>query len=207
MKPRFADVALAIPSQGPFQYSIPDDLADRIELGKRVYVPVKTRRMLGYVVGFSDLEAVKDAKTVEAVIDEVPVLDPPLLELTRWMSEYYVCSWGQAIEAALPAPFKRGKLFMKSRPGKNASKPQVVDPDDLPLTRAQQKAYDNILLKIRSGQPHTVLLHGVTGSGKTEVYMHLIRELIRESRSSIVLVPEISLTPQTVDRFFSRFGA
>ncbi len=206
LKTRFVDVALGIPSKTSFQYSVPDSLTDCVALGKRVYVPVNTRRMVGYIVGLSQTPAVEKSKEIQSVIDEAPVLDQPLLQLTRWIADTYACGWGQAIEAALPAPFKRGKLYMKSRAKPSEHVRDIVNPQDLALTEAQQQAYQKILGQCCTGKFDTTLLYGITGSGKTEVYMHVIRELLLKSRSSIVLVPEISLTPQTVDRFISRFG-
>jgi primosomal protein N' (replication factor Y) len=79
--------------------------------------------------------------------------------------------------------------------------------EHLALNADQQKALDAILAALRSQQYRTFLIHGVTGSGKTEVYIQAIQEVVRYGRQSIVLVPEISLTPQTVERFRRRFGA
>lgn len=76
----------------------------------------------------------------------------------------------------------------------------------LPLTGEQQKAYDAMMESIRENKPRTILLQGVTGSGKTEVYLQVIAEVLRRGREAIVLVPEISLTPQMVERFKGRFG-
>lgn len=81
----------------------------------------------------------------------------------------------------------------------------AADEDDLDLNEDQRAALDQILDAIRQQQHHTMLLHGVTGSGKTEVYMQAIREVVSYGRQAIVLVPEISLTPQTIRRFRSRF--
>ncbi len=75
------------------------------------------------------------------------------------------------------------------------------------LNPDQQKALDAVLAALRSQQHRTLLIHGVTGSGKTEVYIQAIEEVVRYGRQAIVLVPEISLTPQTVERFRRRFGA
>jgi primosomal protein N' (replication factor Y) len=200
------DVALALPSFKTFQYAVPESLESKIALGKRVFVFVRTRRVVGTIVGISAEKVVEEVKPIDAVIDETPVLSPEFLKLTAWMSEYYLCSWGQAIEAALPAPFKKGKFLMKSRGKKTAEDLDVVNPQDLPLTAHQKEAFERILSKMKSGQPGIFLLHGITGSGKTEIYLHLIREMLARGRGSIVLVPEISLTPQTVERFHSRFG-
>ena len=71
----------------------------------------------------------------------------------------------------------------------------------LRLNADQQAALDAILASLNSREHKTVLIHGVTGSGKTEVYIQAIEEVIRFGRQAIVLVPEISLTPQTVERF------
>ncbi|MDA0832327.1 MAG: primosomal protein N' [Planctomycetota bacterium] len=85
--------------------------------------------------------------------------------------------------------------------------PLVVREPDLTLNDEQQQAVDTILKSIRKPEHETFLLHGVTGSGKTEVYIQAIREVVSYGRQAIVLVPEISLTPQTIRRFRSRFDS
>ena len=75
----------------------------------------------------------------------------------------------------------------------------------LKLNRDQQRVLDAILLPLREQRHETIVIHGVTGSGKTEVYIRAIDEVIQYGRQAIVLVPEISLTPQTRARFQSRF--
>ncbi len=76
---------------------------------------------------------------------------------------------------------------------------------DYVLNADQRIARDAMLAAMHSGQQETILIHGVTGSGKTEVYIQAIQEVVRFGRQAIVLVPEISLTPQTRDRFRARF--
>ncbi|MFV0444833.1 MAG: primosomal protein N' [Planctomycetaceae bacterium] len=78
---------------------------------------------------------------------------------------------------------------------------------DLVLNGEQQQALDRILQAVKSGEHRTMLLYGVTGSGKTEVYIRAIREVVSYGRQAIVLVPEISLTPQTIRRFKRRFSS
>jgi primosomal protein N' (replication factor Y) len=101
----------------------------------------------------------------------------------------------------------RGLVKLESRRTSRAVRHFEAHPreDDHPLNEAQQKALDAILNALRGPRHETLLLHGVTGSGKTEVYIRAIQEVVGYGRQAIVLVPEISLTPQTVGRFRSRF--
>jgi primosomal protein N' (replication factor Y) len=112
-----------------------------------------------------------------------------------------------------PAPIAtlRRKGLIRSRTARVASARQaeaaLPREEHLTLNPDQKKALDAVLAALRSKQHHTLLIHGVTGSGKTEVYIQAIEEVVRYGRQAIVLVPEISLTPQTVERFRRRFGA
>jgi len=106
----------------------------------------------------------------------------PLLEMQRLA--------GRPLEGEMPA-------------GKGAAGTQAAPPS---LNRAQQEIADSIIREYDEGIRKTYLIHGITGSGKTEVYMELIAHVLREGRQVIVLIPEISLTWQTVMRFFTRFG-
>jgi primosomal protein N' (replication factor Y) len=89
---------------------------------------------------------------------------------------------------------------------RDLTEPPAAPEDDHDLNPDQQKALDTILAALNSGEHETILLHGITGSGKTEVYIRAIQEVVRFGRQAIVLVPEISLTPQTRQRFRARFG-
>ncbi len=79
--------------------------------------------------------------------------------------------------------------------------------ENFTLNDEQQEAFDEVKSAVESGTSDVFLLHGITGSGKTEVYVHLVREVIRRRKKAIILVPEISLTPQMIDYFYSRFGS
>jgi len=209
LQPTYVDVALGIPQEEPFQYSVPKNLEASIGIGKRVKVPLRSQTRIGYIVGISDKTEFDSLKPIQDVIDESSFIPEHFLKLTKWMSEYYFCSWGQALEAALPAPFKKGKTTMKSRPRKkNADDDLLVHATETiyKLTKDQENAYHFILNELQKKEHDSVLLYGVTGSGKTEVYLRLIEQVLKEDGSAIVLVPEISLTPQTTDRFKSRFG-
>jgi len=96
----------------------------------------------------------------------------------------------------------------RERPLRRAApRPVAADTPHPELSPAQQGALDAILDPLRAGRHETILLFGVTGSGKTEVYLRAVEETLRQGKQAIVLVPEISLTPQTCDRFRARFGA
>ncbi len=109
-----------------------------------------------------------------------------------------------------PITTLRRKGLIRSQTGRvqtnQAAAQPAVRESHLKLNADQQKAIDAILGTLNRGEHRTLLVHGVTGSGKTEVYIQAIQEVIHFGRQAIVLVPEISLTPQTVERFRSRFG-
>ena len=108
-----------------------------------------------------------------------------------------------------PITALRRKGLIEARSGRvrqqRSDDPVLERQPYLELNTDQQAALEAILAAINSRDHQTVLIHGVTGSGKTEVYIHAIREVVSFGRQAIVLVPEISLTPQTVERFRSRF--
>lgn len=326
----------------PFDYRVPDALKDFLAPGMRVTVPFGRTRRLGFVDALKARSDFPQLKSIEEVIDPLPVLTPELLELGRKMATETICSTVAAYQAMLPAVMKaeyrkiltpedRSRLsaidprlqalfssgssvdwgsLSKKRPEllndvkkaldegilsmkqliRNRAKPKTVtavspagseedlsaavqsldrralrqkevlvfflehgrsavplphlvrdrhlsreairglvkkgllkeekaelarDPyaaRDVPPTRPlsltdeQQKALRPILDAIDDGRSHVFLCHGVTGSGKTELYLQAIARVIEKGRQAIVLVPEISLTPQIVRRFKGRFG-
>ena len=201
---RFAEVAVPLPLRNTFHYRIPSNLKGKIAAGQRVRVPLGPRRLMGYVVGLADSVPFRRIKPLEAVLDEEPLLGPDLLELTRWMAKVYQAGWGETIAAALPGPLRRSRTEMKPR--KIEEEPEIPATSPHPLTPEQQQALEEISEPIRSKTHGIFLLHGITSSGKTEVYLQAIRKVLEQGRSSIVLVPEISLTPQAIERFQGRFG-
>jgi len=275
-----AAIALNVPLRRTFDYLIPKELRGRIPVGGRVKVPFGRRKgMLGYCVELKESTDVepKLLREITSSLDEEPIFMPRMLELTRWMADYYHCAWGEALHAAVPAAVRsrRGRrklqfavlrsgveealraaqnLFDKSpaqskllrtlalmggrapvaelkratatsraslkvlererfvtiekcvvereEPLAHVQAEQSVPHE---LTAEQRRAYNIITGRVRRGGFGVVLLHGVTSSGKTEVYLQSIAELLKMGKQAIVLVPEISLTPQTVRRFGGRF--
>jgi primosomal protein N' (replication factor Y) len=206
-------------------------------------------------------------KSVVKVLDDAPALSRELLELGKWISEYYYCSWGEALSAMLPVLMKpvvretirRGdrapdkplkglalELWERlaqgplSRPHLLKGLPSagrtalnrlqetglIVIQTRMPKTRQRaEKAVEaftpekilvmtpqqaEVLVQVQQALDqknyHALLLHGVTGSGKTEVYLQAIAYALEQGRGAIMLVPEIALTPQACSRITARFG-
>ena len=350
---RYVEVAVPLPVSGTFTYSVPEELAERALVGTRVLVPFGRRKVTGFVVGETAHPAVERVKPVLDVLDLQPVVDAGMLEVTRWVADYYLASWGEVLRAALPpginlesrralriteeglerlkspdglsderrllleaaegrerislthamrsAGLPRGRrsdvdalvrdgfleIFEELRGRRTAGgRERVVrlrapvadaresaallgsrapkqalaltllaDAPDHALTpaelaeagvgagsvtalvskelveRAERSSPDvstgeegwtlreegplkpeqaDALAIIRKRMDRrefgVVLLHGVTGSGKTRVYSEAVRAAVEEGRGAIVLVPEISLTPQMVQRLREEFG-
>jgi primosomal protein N' (replication factor Y) len=272
-----ATVVFARGPKDPFDYQVPDNLRGQVLPGQRVRAPLgKSGRLaLGYCVRVGNSQSPGQLKSIESVIDMRPLLSASMLQLTQWMADYYLCSWGQVLETVVPGGVRgqagtrithfvslpshvharltrlrltptqkrvmerlvgRGEPMPIQQLAKAAScgtKPirgmvdkgllalhagrfdaREAEPADahpreehLTLNPDQGRALGTILSALECREHRTILMHGVTGSGKTEVYIQAIQEVLRFGRQAIVLVPEISLTPQTEARFRSRFGA
>ncbi|MFW6108080.1 MAG: replication restart helicase PriA, partial [bacterium] len=274
----FAAVALNLAVDQTFTYRVPGGLRDEVVPGRRVRVPFRGRPVVGYCVALAETTELDRVLDVESVLDEGPLISAEMLDLTRWIADYYCCAWGQALEAALPGGVRRDIRHrmqtvvrlavpradvpdhveeLEARAGKQARALDVLaslehratvqelagladcsastvralartglielsreEVDDDPLLSAepteaeavpprlepaQDAALKRILSLRRRKESGVVLMHGVTGSGKTEVYLQAIARVVAEGGGAIVLVPEISLTPQTVRRFRARF--
>ncbi|MDP3730492.1 MAG: primosomal protein N' [Candidatus Omnitrophota bacterium] len=204
---KFAEVVVSLPMDRVFNYSIPERLFNEIAVGKRVFVPFQNRTIVGYVVGLSDESGVKDTKEILSVIDAEPIIANDILKLTRWIAQNYFCSWGEAISAAIPGGIKKGKVSIGERVKDIHDGNGAFDKTEPHILMAEQtKALKSITDSIEKKEHKTFLLHGITASGKTEIYLQSIELVLKKGAQAIVLVPEISLTPQTVERFLSRFG-
>ncbi|GIW86038.1 MAG: primosomal protein N' [Isosphaeraceae bacterium] len=279
----YAEIVFNRPLDTALTYRLPPGLARRVAPGARVRVPLGRANTptVGYCVGRLDHppagldpSRLKDALEL---LDDPPLIDGPMLELTRWMASYYACSWGQALDAVVPAGVKkaagtvprtilvvpdsvRWASSLPDLPPKQAEVLQLLLRTEGPMTtadicrlarcgtgpiaalrrlglvHAERRRLDratssepaepaepdptpspptwtdeqrHVLARLEPAlagdQFAAFLLHGVTGSGKTEVYLSAIERVVARGREAIVLVPEISLTPQTIRRFRRRF--
>ena len=276
---RLIEVALPLPLFRTFTYAVGGEHMHEAREGSRVVVPLRTGTEIGICLGASEGTGTAALpKPVRDVPDPTPVLDRTMLQLCRWIAEYYVVPLGVVVRAALPVlltgashPNPRHKTRRVVRIDRDI--PSLLGRDRLFARAKQQRALyelleslggrspfqhlteqlrfspsvlkalvarglvtveeeiitrDPFLARERRPAPRYVptaaqsaavealvaaprgsvsLLHGVTGSGKTLVYTELLREIVeRRGQTAIVLVPEIALTPQTVDRFRAIFG-
>ncbi|MFH1848191.1 MAG: primosomal protein N', partial [Candidatus Omnitrophota bacterium] len=201
---KIAEVAVGLPIDKTFHYSIPPDMESAVTIGKRVWIPFGQKRIVGYVIGLGQDTEGRELKNIEQAIDDFPVLSAEMIELARWISRYYFCTLGEAIENTLPGGIRRGRTEIKERKAKEEE--AYTQSRHLTLTQEQQDVFDLIMRDIKDSRHNVYVLHGVTASGKTELYLQAIDFALKRNKSSIALVPEISLTPQTTERFRSRFG-
>lgn len=200
-----AEVAVSLPLRETFHYRIPSALRAKARPGVRAVVPFGPRQVAGTIVALVDQSPFPKLKSLLRLMDEEPVFRPDLLEVTRWIAETYQAGWGEALSAALPGALRRSKGG-RPRPRKE-EEPEPVSPSHpLNLTAAQKRAFDRIQESVRQQRHGIFLLHGITSSGKTEIYLQTIQTILEQKRTAIVLVPEISLTPQAIERFEGRFG-
>ncbi len=353
--PRFAEVAVPVHVFQTFTYRLPDALVASASVGSRIVVPLGKRLVTGYVVDLqTDLDATRslsepDIKEAKDILDSVPVLTPELLEITRWVSDYYGAPWGETIKAALPpgispsieqfvsitvagrsaltnpdsplsateqnvlaalseveeanadtlgkelgrsqigavlrqlesgglitrvqrssTSFVREKKqrfvrIIQNLPSDDSSQQKLTsaqervlnalqsghtlslqellaratvgastvntlvrkglieiyerslrrDPlsgetlpsvEDYQLTSGQNEVLSEIESSLPKGEYAAFLLHGVTGSGKTEVYIRAMRQTLALGRRALMLVPEIALTPVFSRRLRAHFG-
>ena len=201
----YAEVAVSVPLRETFHYKVPAKLRAKLQPGMRVYVPFGHREVTGTVVGWVTRPDVAKLRPISRLLDEEPLLDLSMLELARWMADLYQTGWGETLAALLPSSLRRGKRTLKSRT--EETHPPALPTVPLRLTPSQRQAYERIHGAVTARRHEIFLLHGITGSGKTEVYLQIIQEVLEQGRSAIVLVPEISLTPQAIERFQGRFGS
>jgi primosomal protein N' (replication factor Y) len=282
---RFADIILPVAVKGRFTYLIPENLQGQIRTGTRVMVPFGHRNQYtGIVCDVHDRQpSVKNLRPIASVTDLVPSVNDRQLKLWLWMSDYYLCSEGEIMKAALLSEASLSKYRPKtetfimlskdyskedlnetldrlsraprqqellsafirmtgfphdknismvrkqellSEAGSSASIADALIAKGIfrtfisevkgqgeevsaieqlrTLSPAQTDAYNSI--KTQFSKNDIVLLHGVTSSGKTEIYIHLIEEQLQKGKQVLYMLPEIALTTQIIQRLKRHFG-
>ncbi len=282
------EVAIPLPLDRTFHYSVPEPLRPRVRQGMRVFVPFGRRKVTGYVLGPATHPGA-ELKDIIDILDEEPLFTSRELAFYRWIASYYLHPLGEVIKTALPAginlqsrryntdeagghtgeTIRGGRSILRERfyrttdgaaesasvrgmgaqillfllehgetsrsilnrrfPNPSAPLKRLVelglvtleereayrDPfaeeifertEPLALNESQSQAFQSISSAISGGDFAPFLLHGVTGSGKTEVYLHAIAHALALGKTALMLTPEIALTPQLIRRFRGRFS-
>ena len=212
---QLVEIVLPVPLAQVFSYRYqPGQVVGResaLEPGDLVAVPFGRRKSVtGLVVGVVDLAS--DVREVDGVkLRDVLKVFPAEYRITGdrrrladWLASYYVLPLGEVVPLFHPpAPGTRAR---GSGHDTAQSPYPSVDPDNITLTDAQERAVQAAEKLLVSRSFGALLLHGVTGSGKTEVYLNVISLALEAGRGAIYLLPEIALTPQTLSRISARFG-
>ena len=193
-------VALDVPLQKLFEYSLPQEIEAHV--GDRVAVRFGAQQKIGVVVeeNVAPQIARERIKPISARRDDAPRLPEDWIALMRFLSGYYQRPLGETIISSLPPRLRSTKPLPK----------KVLQSADAPSgTRFAEKhvltpLQTGVVERVQAGF-HAYLLHGVTGSGKTEVYFHLVAKTLERGQQALILVPEISLTPQLEARFREAF--
>ncbi len=203
-------VAVPRPLDGLLTYRLPEKLQGQVEVGSWVRVPLGRGTTHAFVVEapkpLTDaaldfpVEALKDVLEVGS---RTPIFTEDVLALCKWAHEYYRAPLGEVLHCAAPP----AALGLKSK-GANARKISEFTGTlrAISLTEAQKKAFDQLDALRASGSHQVALLHGVTGSGKTELYIELAKRALAEGKGVLLLVPEIALTSQLHRRFEEGLG-
>ncbi|MCL2492216.1 MAG: primosomal protein N', partial [Coriobacteriia bacterium] len=211
---KYADVIVSVAARKidrPFRYLIPDEEGfEELQIGHLVEVPFGNRTVPGFVVATFDGEE-STADAVDPQVDIKPLIqiisgphfNEVAVDVAQWMSDYYASPLANCLNLFTPPLGRNWRKAVKRRPRHDDELPATEAIRHEHLTAGQQEALDAIERQVEG---ETILLDGITGSGKTEVYLRAIEDTIEQGKGAIVLVPEISLTPQTVGRFRARFG-
>ena len=194
----FFDLVFNIPSDRVFSYR--GDEKGEAEFGKRAMVPFGRRDCLGYVIGKRNAPPPgvpeSSVKPIRRLVDKEPIFDKRDLELAKWIAGYYFCGLGQALAAMIPSGKRAGDY------------PTLADEEEIAVSPLDMSSEQKSALKTILAPNNITLfyLFGITGSGKTEVFLRAAEAKLNEGKSVIYLVPEISLTHQTADAIGKRFG-
>ncbi len=175
----YAKIVLGIPVEGPFDYIVPVEFSKRIKVGIRVRVDFRAKESVGYVVGFSQKSRIKNIKPILGILDETPILDKNMLLLTKELSQYYCCSWGEAIETAIPEALRKGRKI-----------PNIIE------TR-------QVRAKVNS---EAILVHDLDGRARWDIYLNSIKETLDNNKSTIVMLADINSVFAARDIIIKRLG-
>lgn len=197
------DVVIPRPLKTSFTYRVPADLYQEIQMGSLIEVSFKSKNIEAYVIAVHSSEAEKNYKLKDVIrlIHPEPLFHEKDLKFFQWIADYYQLSLGEVLSCAFP------RTVVLKKPKQNLAE-DMAQPKhtSVPLTEEQVHAIKAIQQAIEDKKYKSFLLFGITGSGKTEVYLEAALHALLQNKNSLILVPEIALTPQLRARFEMHFG-
>lgn len=184
-----------------FTYSVPAEMEEAIRIGSIVTISFGKNNIRGAVKKIMDEELGRNRKyQIKKIVSVEPLFEihNSYFKIIDWLAEHYFCAAGEALSLFLPPEMKR-------LPRNESQNGQIkINHQNLKkLSDAQNSIYQEIINQ-NNDKPH--LIYGVTGSGKTEIYIRICLDAVNQGKSCVVLVPEIILTPQNIERFKKVFG-
>lgn len=162
----YVKVVLGIPVEGPFDYALPPYLQQKDLVGKRAWVSFRNQKVLGYIIATAKTTKIANVKPLSELVDDLPLLNKEMLRLTKEVSQYYCCSWGEVLESALPAGLKKKKVVVKKTHSFKTS--------------------------LKRSKIQVELIQDLTGNRRWEIYLREIAEALKNGKNIIFLSPEIS---------------
>ena len=206
----FLDIVLNVPVNQAFTYSyipLENQKPENIpQIGKRAEVRFGNKKMTGFITKIYDsfpshcAVPPEKIKQVSKIVDSEPLITQELLETAIWVSKYYLCTIGEAVNSILPSARRESSEQSFSFDSEISAGIRQN------LSEEQKKAVTDILAHAEKNESSFHYLYGPTGSGKTEVFLQTAEQILKKNKGVIYLVPEISLTQQVVDSVVNRFG-
>ena len=206
----FLDIVLNVPVNQAFTYSyipLENQKPENIpQIGKRAEVRFGNKKMTGFITKIYDsfpshcAVPLEKIKQVSKIVDSEPLITQELLETAIWVSRYYLCTIGEAVNSILPSARRESSEQSFSFDS------EISAGIKQNLSEEQKKAVNDILAHAEKNESSFHYLYGPTGSGKTEVFLQTAEQILKKNKGVIYLVPEISLTQQVVDSVVNRFG-
>lgn len=165
------------------------------QTGQSVKVSLRNKSQIGIIVNIHENPPSFKTLPIKEILEERPLLSDPQLQIIEWMSKYYFCPKFKILKLLIAKRNLARKPFRKRKTEEVEQKSESIKKE---LTKPQEETVKTIL---EAPAPNKFLIHGITGSGKTEIYTRLSRDYIDKGKQVLILVPEISLTPQMIEYF------
>ncbi|WP_375327056.1 primosomal protein N' [Candidatus Tisiphia endosymbiont of Nemotelus uliginosus] len=189
-----ARILLPLAKLFPLDYYVPAEL--KLTVGDLVVVPFRNKELMG-IVWELDVNLSAAPNKIKSINQKIPLefrLNQEILQLIHWAANYYMAELGSIAKLVLPVDISQGPIKVKHQDIK-------LDFSLPPLLPNQQ----NVLSLVTTTNKPTII-KGVTGSGKTEIYFHLITDYLKQGKQILIMLPEIALSQQIISRFIERFN-